>query len=61
MPSYVYVCPDRHFKTEVSHSITVDPKILCEVCDKELNRQPQVGVVKFNGTGFYTTDKNESK
>ena len=61
MPTYLYVCPDRHFKTEVTHSITVEPILKCEICEKELNRQPQLGAIKFNGNGFYTTDKNESK
>lgn len=61
MPTYVYTCIDKHFQLEATHSMFVDPKKFCLVCDKELIRKPQVGNVKFNGTGFYTTDKNESK
>lgn len=38
-----------------------EPKIICDVCEKEMNRRPQKTGVAFYGTGFYTTDKNESK
>lgn len=61
VPTYLYGCPDRHFSKEVSHSMMHEPVILCEVCEKEMNRKPQPAGVKFYGTGFYTTDKNESK
>jgi predicted nucleic acid-binding Zn ribbon protein len=36
-----------------------DPKILCDVCQGEMNRKPQPAGVKFYGTGFYTTDKHD--
>lgn len=61
LPTYLYSCPDRHFSKEVSHSMMTEPKVICDVCEKEMNRRPQKTGVAFYGTGFYTTDKNESK
>jgi predicted nucleic acid-binding Zn ribbon protein len=36
-----------------------EPKVLCEVCELEMNRRPQPAGVTFYGKGFYTTDKND--
>lgn len=58
MPTYLYTCNDKHTQ-EVSHSITHDPDIYCEVCKKMMNRKPQTAGVQFYGKGFYTTDKND--
>lgn len=57
MPRYVYACENRH-EQDVTHSINVDPEIICKVCELPTQRLPQVVVNTFNAKGFYSTDKN---
>jgi predicted nucleic acid-binding Zn ribbon protein len=59
MPTYLYSCLLNHGTREVVHSIMEDPKVLCTVCQNEMNRKPQATVVNFQGSGFYTTDKHD--
>lgn len=55
MPSYVYKCPEGHQWT-VSHSISEDPEIYCDIDDKLGHRVPQSVPTNFNAKGFYSTD-----
>ena len=58
MPTYLYVCAEKHNK-EVTHSMTQEPDILCDICEKAMNRRPQTAGIKFYGKGFYSTDKKD--
>ncbi len=61
LPTYLYNCVACNSPKEVMHSMTLQPDIKCEKCGSSMNRKPQVSGIKFYGSGFYTTDKNESK
>ena len=54
MPTYDYVCEEGHMK-EVLHGMGDNPKLYCR-CGKPLRRTVSVPIVKFNGSGFYSTD-----
>jgi hypothetical protein len=42
MADYVYGCENKdHPRKPISHSMKVDPVILCEVCGKRMYRIPQ--------------------
>ncbi len=58
MPTYTYksVCGNVMV---VTHSITEDPKIRCSNCGAVMKRQIESPAIQFNGSGFYTTDKNK--
>lgn len=45
MPTYVYKCPDAHYK-EVLHRMLYSTSVLCDECNLEMHKVPQaVGVV----------------
>ena len=56
MPIYVYECPCGQI-VEISHPITEEPEIECDNCDGMMYRKPSVPNIRFNGKGFYSTDK----
>lgn len=58
MPNYVYACSCGNTQ-DVYHSITSDPKIICE-CGEVMQRKPQGAYVTFSGSGFYSTDSKKS-
>lgn len=59
MPSYLYICV-CNYKTEISHSIHVDPEVKCGDCGKEMQRRPQGAAIQFNAGGFYSVDSKKS-
>lgn len=60
MPTYVYECACGQV-FDVTHSIHVDPEVECDNCGSTMERKPQGAFVSFKGSGFYSTDKNQSK
>ena len=56
LPTYRYKCECEHI-LEVQHSMTEDPIMICEDCNKEMQRTLSVPSIRFNGSGFYSTDK----
>ena len=56
MPTYEYVCPERH-SFEKIQKITERPRTRCPVCGKVATRKISGGAgLVFKGTGFYITD-----
>ena len=60
MPIYRYECQDGHAQ-DVQHSIYDEPQLNCDNCRGDMVRVPQAPSVSFQGSGFYSTDKNSSK
>jgi len=57
MPLYTYECTCEH-TLEIHHSINEDPDIVCTNCDSMMQRKiGNIGGIRFNGTGFYSTDQ----
>jgi predicted nucleic acid-binding Zn ribbon protein len=59
MPSYLYLCVCGD-KTEVSHSIHLDPEVKCGDCGQVMQRRPQGAAIQFNAGGFYSVDSKKS-
>jgi len=58
VPQYTYKCNKCQTVTNTSHRMTEDPEIRCYVCDQLMSRIViSVGGIRFNGQGFYSTDK----
>lgn len=58
MPSYEYICKECKNTTIHVRSINdEEPKILCPTCKIRMNKVYLFGSIKFNGNGFYSTDK----
>jgi hypothetical protein len=56
MPFYIYQCDAGH-RREVMHSVFDDSAVFCFECSKEMWRVPQSMGITFNGTGFYSKEK----
>lgn len=57
MPIYFYKCPSGH-SAQLSRRIEDrDEPVACEACRSEMKRNLDFGAIKFNGKGFYRTDK----
>ena len=57
MPLYTYECTCEH-TLEIHHSINEDPEIECPTCETNMQRRiGNIGGIRFNGTGFYSTDQ----
>lgn len=56
MPTYDYECACGQI-LEIQHSITDEPDIECNNCDGMMQRKISVPEIRFNGKGFYSTDK----
>ena len=60
MPTYRYECACGE-GGDFTHSIYDEPQLDCKNCGGDMVRVPQAPSVSFQGSGFYTTDKNSSK
>lgn len=59
MPLYEYVCSDGHVFQQI-RSITDDTEpSKCEVCKNPVRQVLGNVGIKFNGSGFYSTDKRK--
>jgi len=59
MPIYDYRCDKCNIERTQSISITeTEFKAICN-CGNTMKRIYKSPAIKFNGTGFYTTDKNK--
>lgn len=56
MPTYVYKCV-CDYMVEIEHSMNTDPEIVCDLCQSQMQRKLSTPSVRFNGAGFYSTDK----
>ena len=57
---YEYECPKDGTKIEIERSILESESIYtCELCGTQLKRIYNSPPIKFNATGFYTTDKGK--
>lgn len=56
MPTYNYYCKVCEVVREVAHSLADGTQKLCMVCFTPMDRRPSVAAIKFNGSGFYSTD-----
>ena len=54
MPTYIY--SDREHAKEVTHSMSEEPVVVCEVCKKRMHRRPQVFNVNWNGLPPHLAD-----
>jgi len=58
MPTYDYKCGDCNAQDSVQASISDTPKAPeCEICKVTMIRSYSFRSFKFNGKGFYSTDK----
>jgi len=55
VPVYNYACEKAHVK-EISHPMSESPRMYCH-CGKPLYKVMTAPTIKFNGSGFYSTDK----
>jgi putative FmdB family regulatory protein len=58
MPEYTFKCPtcskiDKDTRTFED----AGKEFLCKSCNAPMNKVYSIGVVKFNGGGFYSNDK----
>ncbi len=58
MPTYTYDC-DCGQVIDVRHSIHEEPVLECDNCGGLMRRVFTAPAVKFNGSGFYSTDKKK--
>lgn len=59
MPTYRYECPECVIKVTLEHGINETSEVrLCPGCEAVLVRSYKFNGVSFNGSGFYTNDKN---
>jgi putative FmdB family regulatory protein len=56
MPVYDYACECGNKRTQTVSIEVKDFKAICD-CGKEMKRVYAAPNIKFNGSGFYTTDK----
>jgi putative FmdB family regulatory protein len=58
MPTYSYECECGQV-WDVVHSIHDDPELECDNCAGSMTRKiSPISSIKFNGKGFYSTDKH---
>ena len=58
MPIYQYQCQTCQSIRELSRQVEDrDKPVECDPCQTEMVRQFAAPEIKFNGTGFYSTDK----
>jgi putative FmdB family regulatory protein len=58
MPTYNFKCPDcENTGQDVRSFEDADKEFLCESCNIAMHKVYSVGVIKFNGGGFYSNDK----
>jgi putative FmdB family regulatory protein len=58
MALYSYKCSSCDIVKDYIRGISEpEPKYFCDSCNSEMSRVFQAPGVKFNGSGFYTTDK----
>jgi putative FmdB family regulatory protein len=58
MPTYEFKCPDcEKVVQEVRSFDDYNKECLCESCKIPMNKVFSIGVIKFNGGGFYSNDK----
>jgi len=58
MPTYAYCCKDCGYQTLENRTIEErDNDTPCPKCRTLMVRPMNFGIVTFNGTGFYKTDK----
>lgn len=60
MPIYLYRCDCKEIR-DIIHGMSESPKVNCLVCRGDMVRVPQAPSVSFQGSGFYSTDKNSPK
>lgn len=58
MPVYDYACDCGNKRTQTVSIQVKDFKAICD-CGKEMKRVYAAPTIKFNGSGFYTTDKGK--
>jgi putative FmdB family regulatory protein len=58
MPVYDYACECGNKRTQTVSIQVKDFKAICD-CGKEMKRIYAAPNIKFNGSGFYTTDKGK--
>ena len=57
MPTYTYQCKKCEARHDVFHSMSVNPRVKCEVCGAACKRLMGTGAgLIFKGSGFYETD-----
>ena len=57
MPTYTYECEKCGHQFDYFHSITAEPKVVCEKCKGKCHRLIGTGAgIIFKGSGFYETD-----
>jgi len=57
MPTYTYECVKCGHRFDYFHSITANPKVVCEKCKGKCERLIGNGAgIIFKGSGFYETD-----
>ena len=56
MPSYLYVCENKHDRI-VLMSVFQTSVVFCDECSLEMWRKPQQYGLSFKGSGFYSKDK----
>lgn len=57
MPTYTYECTKCGHQFDYFHSITANPKVVCEKCQGKCQRLIGNGAgIIFKGSGFYETD-----
>lgn len=61
MPIYKYRCTECHKVHEVMQKMTDDPLKQCAECGGEVKKMIGRVGIKFNGSGFYVTDRKGSK
>lgn len=59
MPDYLYICECGQ-KQDISHSIHVEPQVLCPKCGKGMQRRPGGISIQFKAGGFYSVDSKNS-
>lgn len=60
VPTYLYECNTCEQKTSVTRSVTDSEKApACIACGKDMGRVYGLAAVKFNGRGYYSTDKGK--
>ncbi|HEO71593.1 MAG TPA: zinc ribbon domain-containing protein [Candidatus Hydrogenedentes bacterium] len=58
MPTYTYECAECGHAVDVFHSISAQPKLVCEACgsDRMVRMLGTGSGIIFKGSGFYETD-----
>lgn len=62
MINYIYKCANAHEQV-ITHRMADQPTVICAApnCQLIMKKIPSFAAPKFNGPGFYSTDKSSTK